>query len=77
MKYNEAKAGILKENQYGVWLRASPVKGLAKKRSDGRSEPSVAESSMAGMGKKEIENSARDLHDHAKSGGFEFGRRRI
>ncbi|KAG5550632.1 hypothetical protein RHGRI_015544 [Rhododendron griersonianum] len=60
-----------------VWLRASPVKGSAKKRSDGRSEPSPAESSMAGMGQKETENSARDLHDHAKSAGFEFGRRRI
>ncbi|KAF7143851.1 hypothetical protein RHSIM_Rhsim05G0174100 [Rhododendron simsii] len=77
LKYNEAKAGILKENQYGVWLRASPVKGSAKKRSDGRSEASAAESSMAAMGQKETENSARDMHDPAKSGSFGFGRRRI
>ncbi|KAG5525263.1 hypothetical protein RHGRI_031816 [Rhododendron griersonianum] len=66
-----------RENQYGIWLRASPVKGSAKKRSDGWSESSPAESSMAGMGQKKAEISARDLRDPAKSGVFEFGRRRI
>ncbi|KAE9467037.1 hypothetical protein C3L33_01055, partial [Rhododendron williamsianum] len=77
LKYNEAKAGILKENQYGIWLRASPVKGSAKKRSDGWSESSSAESSRAETGQKEAEISARDLRDPTKSGVFEFGRRRI
>ncbi|KAG5524447.1 hypothetical protein RHGRI_031191 [Rhododendron griersonianum] len=45
LKYNESKAGIMKVNQYGVWLRASPVKAPFKKKFEGRSEGSPAESS--------------------------------
>ncbi|KAF7140800.1 hypothetical protein RHSIM_Rhsim06G0055700 [Rhododendron simsii] len=78
LKYNESKAGIMKVNQYGVWLRASPVKAPFKKKFEGRPEGLPAESSATERTSQEgTEDSARDLHYPANPGVFNFGRRRL
>lgn len=78
LKYNEAKAGIMKVNQYGVWLRASPVKAPFKKKFESRSEVSPAESSATRRASHEgTEDYTRDLHNPANSGVFKFGMRRL
>ncbi|KAG5521220.1 hypothetical protein RHGRI_033692 [Rhododendron griersonianum] len=78
LKYNEAKAGIMKVNQYGVWLRASPVKAPFKKKFEGRLEGSPAESSATARASHAgTEDYTRDLHNPANSGVFKFGMRRL
>ncbi|KAE9466937.1 hypothetical protein C3L33_01156, partial [Rhododendron williamsianum] len=78
LKYNESKAGIMKVNQYGVWLRASPVKAPFKKKFEGRSEGSPAESSATARASQErTEDYGRDFHNPTNSGVFKFGMRRL
>ncbi|KAH7851087.1 hypothetical protein Vadar_007104 [Vaccinium darrowii] len=50
-KHNDSKAEGVKDNQYGAWLKASPVKIPAKRQSEGP-EISPSESSSAGVDKE-------------------------
>ncbi|KAH7855337.1 hypothetical protein Vadar_023843 [Vaccinium darrowii] len=77
MKYNDTKAGCVKENQYGGWLRASPVKIPGRKRPEGRLDSSPAESSADRNSFGNAGDYGKDVHVPTKSGEVKKGRRQL
>ncbi|KAH7862150.1 hypothetical protein Vadar_000729 [Vaccinium darrowii] len=76
-KYNDMKAGILKENQYGGWLKASPVKASFRRRAEKRPEYPSAESSADGICFGKAKDYGKDLHNPGNSGEFKSRRRQL
>ncbi|KAH7850906.1 hypothetical protein Vadar_004457 [Vaccinium darrowii] len=74
VKHHEVKAGVMKENQYGGWLRASPVKLPPRRRGEGQPDTSPAESSAERSDFGMFDDHGNDLHDPRKSGNFVKGK---
>ncbi|KAH7836080.1 hypothetical protein Vadar_032512 [Vaccinium darrowii] len=77
IKNQEAKDGIVKEDQYGGWMKASPVKLPPRRRAEGRPEYSSVESSAERSSFGKSEDHGHDLHDARKSGDSERGKRQL
>ncbi|KAH7836856.1 hypothetical protein Vadar_006514 [Vaccinium darrowii] len=68
-KCNDFGAGVFRDNQYGAWLKASPIKPQGRRRSEGSSEfCSTEESFSDGVGKGKSVNSGTDLQDPGDNG---------
>ncbi|KAH7841773.1 hypothetical protein Vadar_034198 [Vaccinium darrowii] len=68
------KKGVVKENQYGAWLKASPVKFSGRQRSERKSEFSAAASSSDGVDKGRSENHAGHSNLLGKEGFLKIGK---
>ncbi|KAH7850302.1 hypothetical protein Vadar_030700 [Vaccinium darrowii] len=77
IKNQEAKDGIVKEDQYGGWMKASSVKLPPRRRAEGQPEYSSAESSAERSSFGKSEDHGNDLRDSRKSGDSERGKRQL
>ncbi|KAH7850130.1 hypothetical protein Vadar_028349 [Vaccinium darrowii] len=68
VKHNEVKSGIVKETQYGGWLKASPAKISSRRRAEGRPDSSPAESSAERSSFGKTEDQGKDLHEQGNDG---------
>lgn len=77
-KYNDTEKGLACKNQYGAWLKASPIKALARQRAEGR--PEYASPTASSSEETDLERSmyrGEDNRNPGKLGVFENGSKRI
>ncbi|KAH7838942.1 hypothetical protein Vadar_032999 [Vaccinium darrowii] len=60
LKYKDSKSAVIKDNQYGAWLKASPVKIPARRRMEEGPDFSQSASSAAEMDKERSGNNGSD-----------------
>ncbi|KAH7845606.1 hypothetical protein Vadar_004013 [Vaccinium darrowii] len=76
-KYNDSKGGQVKENQYGAWLKASPVKAPPHRPSEDKSDFSPEMSSSEKAGKGRSENQGEDIRNPGDLGVLKNGSERV
>ncbi|KAH7864829.1 hypothetical protein Vadar_034373 [Vaccinium darrowii] len=76
-KYNDVHKGVVKENLYGAWLKASPTKATSCRRPEGRAESSLASSDSKGVGYGRSLIQGDDLHNPDNLWKSKYGKRRI
>lgn len=74
-KDKDLQAGEVKNNQYGTWLRASPVKAFRRSETRKELSPEISSSDKGSHGHPRISGS--DLLKTGISGGDKYGRRRL